>query len=59
MLNKLIAALLRQKIRRSPEWMGASLSIDELTDVHVVVETWRNGKHFYGTREDANNASNT
>ena len=39
--------------------MGASLSIDELTDVHVVVETWRNGKHFYGTREDANNASNT
>lgn len=59
MLNKLIAALLRHKIHKNPEWMGATLSIDEVTDVHVVVETWRNGKHFYGTREDVSNASNT
>ena len=59
MLNKLIVALLRHKIHKNPEWMGATLSIDEVTDVHVVVETWRNGKHFYGTREDVSNASNT
>lgn len=59
MLNKLIAALLRYKIHRNPEWMATTFPIDEVTDIHVVVETWRNGKHFYGTREEVNNASNT
>lgn len=59
MLNKLIKALLQHKIHRSPEWMATTFSIDEATDVHVVVETLRNGKHFYGTREDVvSNASN-
>lgn len=50
MLDKLIKALLRYKLRKQPEWMGTSFSIDEMTDVHCFVETWRNGEHFYGTR---------
>ena len=59
MLNKLMVALLRYKIHRNPEWMATTFSIDEVTDVHVIVETWRNGKHFYGARKDISNASNT
>lgn len=59
MINKIIKALLRYKICRNPEWMGTTFGIDNKTDIHVVVETWRNGKHFYGTRKDVNNASNT
>ena len=52
MIDKFIKTLLRYKIRRNPEWMATSFGIDENTDIHVVVETWKNGKHFYGTRED-------
>lgn len=51
MLNKLIKILLRYKLHRNPEWLATSFGIDEKTDIHVVVEKWRNGKHFYGTRE--------
>ena len=50
LLNKLIKALLRYKLRKQPEWMGTSFAINEMTDVHCLVETWRNGRHFYGTR---------
>ena len=50
LLNKLIKVLLRYKLRKQPEWMGTSFTIDEMTDVHCLVETWRNGIHFFGTR---------
>jgi len=52
MLDKLIKALLRYKLRKNPVWMATTFGIDETTDIHVVVETWRNGKHLYGTREE-------
>lgn len=52
MLDKFIKALLKFKIHRHPEWMATSFGIDEKTDIHVIVEKWRNGKHFFGTREE-------
>lgn len=52
MLDKLIAALLRYKIHKHPEWLATTFPIDEVTDIHVIVEKWRNGKHFFGTREE-------
>lgn len=48
LLNKLIKVLLRYKLRKQPEWTGTTFSIDEMTDVHCIVETWRNGRHFFG-----------
>lgn len=52
MLDKFIKALLRYKIHKNPEWLATSFPIDETTDIHVIVEKWRNGKHFFGTREE-------
>lgn len=52
MLNKLIKILLRMKLRKDPEWCGTTFGINETTDIHVVVDTWRRGKHCFGTRED-------
>ena len=52
MLDKLIKALLRYKLRNNPLWMATSFGIDENTDIHVIVETWRNGKHLFGAREE-------
>lgn len=52
MLDKLIKVLLQYKLRNNPLWMATTFGIDDKTDIHVIVETWRNGKHLFGTRED-------
>lgn len=52
MLNKLIKILLLMKLRKDPEWCGTTFGINETTDIHVIVETWRCGNHCFGTRED-------
>lgn len=52
MIDKIIKVLLRYKLRNNPLWMATSFGIDDVTDIHVIVETWRNGKHFYGIREE-------
>lgn len=49
MLNRIIKLLLKLKYRFHPEWLGTSFGIDDHTDIHVLVETWRNGIHSYGT----------
>lgn len=52
MLSKLIKLLLRIRLKLHPDWLGTSYSIDDTTDIHVLVETWRDGKHYYGIHED-------
>ena len=52
MLDKLIKILLRMKFRKHPEWLATTFPIDEITDIHVIVETWRRGRHCFGISED-------
>ena len=52
MIDQIIKVLLSLKWRKHPEWLGTSYAIDDLTDIHVLVETWRDGKHWFGTKED-------
>ena len=51
-MDWLIKKLLIFKLKKNPSWMATSFGIDEFTDIHVIVETWRNGVHCFGIRED-------
>ena len=52
MLNRIIKLLLKLKCWLHPEWLGTSFGINDNTDIHVIVETWSNGCHSYGTRTE-------
>ena len=54
LIDKFIKMLIRIKWRRHPEWMATGYEIDELTTISVIVETWRDGAHWYGTQKDGN-----
>lgn len=51
-INWAIKQLLCLKWKKEPEWLASSFEIDEFTTIHVTVETWRDGKHCYGTVVD-------
>lgn len=49
-LDETIKKLLVKKLNEDPTWMATSYGIDESTDINVLVERWKDGKHYYGTR---------
>ena len=51
LLNWLIKKLCVLKLRIDDTWLGTSYGVDEFTDIHILVETWRDGNHWYGTVE--------
>lgn len=48
-LDEAIKKLLIRKLSEDPTWMATSYGINETTDIHVLVERFENGKHYYGT----------
>lgn len=52
LLDYVIKRFLKLKLKLNPVWLGTSYGIDELTDIHVLVETWKGDQHWYGTRCD-------
>ena len=51
-VNWLIKKLVIFKLKHYPEWLGTSIGVDDVTDIHILVETWRDGHHYYGTKID-------
>ncbi len=58
LIDRIIKLLIRIKWKRHPEWMATSYGIDELTTIDVIVETWRDGVHWHGTRKDGDGDGN-
>ena len=52
LIDRIIKLLVTFKFKHRPEWLATNFSIDETTDIHVVVETWRDGVHWFGTRSE-------
>lgn len=49
---KFVKILLKLYYRKHPDFLVYSFSINEMTEMSIICETWKNGIHSFGTREE-------